>query len=242
MSEESILESEVVGDQAEKGVSAEEWMLSEGVRGEGESPDWFKSDKYSSVADQAKAYTGLESKLGSFTGAPEDGYSVNINEDLGVDIPEGDQLLGAFNNWASESGLSQDAHTELLNLYISNSMETEQGDVESEIKKIGDNADNRIQDMVQWGKANLDDNEYETLQNLAVTSNGFHLLEKMRSMSRETQVSAADNAKPVDNISEAKLYELVADPRYQENPVFRSEVEAKFRDFYGSAPTNTIKQ
>jgi len=44
---------------------------SEGVNGEGEAPEYFKADKYKSVADQAKAYTELEKRFGGFTGAPE---------------------------------------------------------------------------------------------------------------------------------------------------------------------------
>ena len=39
-------------------------------------PEWYKADKYKSVAEQAKAYTELEKKFGGFTGAPKDGYSV----------------------------------------------------------------------------------------------------------------------------------------------------------------------
>jgi hypothetical protein len=60
-------------------------------------------------------------------------------------------------------------------------------------------------------------------------------------MSRETQVSAPDTAKPVDSMTEQKLYEMIGDERYESNPSFRAEVEAKFRDYYGSAPSNTVK-
>jgi hypothetical protein len=42
-------------------------------------------------------------------------------------------------------------------------------------------------------------------------------------------------------MTEQKLYEMIGDERYESNPSFRAEVEAKFRDYYGSAPSNTVK-
>lgn len=228
--------------EVEAPVSEDGWMLSEGVSGEGDTPDWFKTGKYKTVADQAQAYAGLESKLGSFTGAPEDGYKVELNEELGYTIPDDDPLLGQFGEWAKEAGLSQDAHTQLLNMYVENTAgQMENLDVEEEVKKIGDNAQQRIQDITHWGQANLDESEYATLQSMATTAAGFHLIEKMRQMSRETQVSAPDTAKPVDSMTEQKLYEMIGDERYESNPSYRAEVDAKFRDYYGSAPTNTVK-
>jgi len=248
--EETILGSEVVTEapegtapeeQSEAAVADTGWMLSEGVNGEGDTPDWFKAGKYKTVADQAQAYAGLESKLGGFTGAPDE-YTVALDEALGYQIPDDDPMLGDFNKWAKEAGLSQDSHTKLLNMYVENTAgQMENFSVEEEIKKIGDNSQQRIQDVTHWGQANLDANEYATLQEMATTADGFHLIEKLKQMSRETQVSAPDTAKPVDTMTEQKLYEMIGDKRYESNPSYRSEVEAKFRDYYGSAPANKVK-
>lgn len=245
--EESILGEEVVqaegveADASEPGAKTG-WMLSEGVNGDGDSPDWFKSSKYKTVSDQAQAYAGLESKLGSFTGAPEDGYKVELSEDLGYSIPDDDPLLNQFGDWAKEAGLSQDAHSKLLNIYVENTLgQMENTNVEEEVGKIGDNAQQRIQDVTHWGQANLDEREYATLQAMATTAEGFHLIEKLKQMSKETQVSAPDTVRAVDNMTEQKLYDMIGDDRYQSNTSYRAEVEAKFRDYYGSAPANTVK-
>src|SRR5690349_17470972 len=48
-----------------------DWYYSDGIKGDGAKPDWFKGDKYKTVTDQAKAYTDIEKKLGAFKGAPE---------------------------------------------------------------------------------------------------------------------------------------------------------------------------
>jgi len=245
MSEESILDESVAQTEQETTEAVENpdtqmWYLSEDVAGQGDAPDWFKANKYKTVADQAKAYAGLESKLGSFTGAPDGGYEVVMPEGIDAEIPEGDAMLDQFNEWAANAGLSQEAHTELLGLYVNNVME-QVPDVESEIKRIGPDANTRIESMVKWGRANLNENEFETLQSLATTAEGFQLLEKMRSMTRETQVSAPDTAKPASGLTAARLQEMVADPRYESSPSFRAEVEAKFREFYGTQPQSEIR-
>jgi len=217
------------------------WYLSEGVAGEGETPEWFKSGKYATIADQAQAYNGLESKLGSFTGAPSDGYETVIPEGLNVEIPEGDPLLENFNDWAQAAGLSQDAHSELLGVYI-NGMAGEQPDMEVEMKKIGPDANQRINDMVQWAKGTLDEGEFETLQSMATTADGFQLLERMKSLTRETQVSAPDTAQPVNTVTKEALYDLMNDEKYQSSSAYRDEVKQKFDDFFGTGPAKTIRQ
>tara|TARA_R110002096_G_scaffold187462_1_gene366846 strand:+ start:4345 stop:4605 length:261 start_codon:yes stop_codon:yes gene_type:complete len=67
--------SDTLLDQASPTLSEGEYFLSDGIKGSGETPDWYKADRYASVAEQAKAYTELEKKFGGFKGAPKDGYS-----------------------------------------------------------------------------------------------------------------------------------------------------------------------
>ena len=249
MSEESLLNEAAVSEEATDTNVADStetnqensWFLSEGVAGEGEAPEWFKTGKYATIADQAKAYTGLESKLGSFTGAPENGYETVIPEGLNVEIPEGDPLLDSFNEWAQAGGLSQDAHSELLGLYVNNIVGS-QPNMEEEMKKIGPDAGQRVSDMVQWAKGTLDEGEFATLQSLATTADGFRLLERMKSLTRETQVSAPDTAQPVNTVTKEALYDLMKDERYQTSAAYRDEVKQKFDNFFGTEPAKTIRQ
>jgi hypothetical protein len=222
--------------------TAEGWMMSEEIKGEGDAPEWFKASKYKSVADQAKAYAGLESKLGSFTGAPTDGYKIEMPEGVPEDaLNSEDPLLVNFNEWAKEAGLSQEKHTELMGIYVNGMMEA-QPSIEDEMQRMGKDAPQRINDFTSWAKANFNEGEFEVMQGLATTADGFGILEKMRSMSRETDVAAPSSAKPIDNISKEALYELVGDPRYAESPAFRKEVDKKFADFFGNQAQSNIRQ
>ena len=56
------------------------WHYAEGVPGQGDKQEFLK-DKYANITEQAKAYTELESRFGSFTGAPE-AYEINLSEQL----------------------------------------------------------------------------------------------------------------------------------------------------------------
>ena len=60
-------------DAANPQLGEGEYFLTEGIKGTGDTPEWFKADKYKSIADQAKAYTELEKRFGGFKGAPKDG-------------------------------------------------------------------------------------------------------------------------------------------------------------------------
>jgi hypothetical protein len=248
MSEETILNEQEVAPEAEVTTETTEttetvsegWMMSDDVKGEGEAPEWFKSSKYKTVADQAKAYAGLESKLGAFTGAPEDGYTVELPEGIEGEIANDDPMLVSFNEWAAEAGLSQEKHTELMALYVNGLMET-QPDIQDEIKRMGKDAPQRINDFTSWAKANFDESEFITLQGLATTAEGFSILEKMRGLSRETDVAAPSTAKAIDSTTKEALYELVADPRYAESPSFRKEVDQKFADYFGKQPQSEIR-
>lgn len=65
-------------DAANPQLGEGEYFLTEGIKGAGDTPEWFKADKYKSIADQAKAYTELEKRFGGFKGAPKDLSLIHI--------------------------------------------------------------------------------------------------------------------------------------------------------------------
>jgi len=111
-----------------------EYFLTEGIKGTGNTPEWFKADKYKSIADQAKAYTELEKRFGGFKGAPKDGYQA----------PEGieadDALFAELKTFAEETNMSQDAFDRAWDLLQAQSEAVEEVSLEAEMAKLGDNA------------------------------------------------------------------------------------------------------
>ena len=150
-----------------------EYFLSDGIKGSGDTPDWYKGDKYKSVAEQAKAYTELEKKFGGFTGAPKDGYSG----------PEGiesdDALLQELTEFANKTNMSQEAFGEAWELLSAQSEAVEQVTQEQEIASLGDNAEERIKNVEGYLKNNLDADVYEEVRNLVTDARSIQLVEHL---------------------------------------------------------------
>ena len=160
-------------DSASPTLGDGEYFLTEGIKGSGNSPEWYKADKYKSVAEQAKAYTELEKKFGSFTGAPKDGYSG----------PEGiesdDALLQELTEFASKTNMSQEAFGEAWELLSAQSGAAETVSREQEIAKLGDNAGERIKNVEGFLKNNLDSTDYDQVMNLVTDARSIELVEAL---------------------------------------------------------------
>lgn len=184
MSEQAVendtLQEEALGaaptslvDAAQPTLSEGEYFLSEGIKGVGDTPEWFKGDKYKSVADQAKAYTELEKKFGAFKGAPKDGYS------LPEGVEENDELLQELVGFANESNMSQDYFNRAWELLIAQSEAVEEVSAEAEIEKLGDNGVERIKVVEQFMKNNLDDDTYEQVRYAVNSAESIMLVEAL---------------------------------------------------------------
>ena len=160
-------------DAAEPTLGEGEYFLTEGIKGTGQAPDWYKADKYKSVADQAKAYTELEKRFGGFKGAPKDGYQP----------PEGiesdDALFAELKTFAEETNMSQDAFDRAWGLLQAQSEAVEEVSLETEMAKLGDNATGRIKHVEQFMKNNLDPETYERLRYAVNSAESVELVEAL---------------------------------------------------------------
>lgn len=226
-------------DTTETTTETAAWYISEGVLGEGDKPDWFKDSKYKSVTAQAEAYAGLESKLGGFTGAPEEGYELSMPDGIEGEWIEGDPLMEGFQTWAKEKGLNQDAFTELLHMYVSNEASVMGVDRESELKAIGDNAQGRLQNIADYARANLSEDEYEGILAATTTAAGVKAVEALIAKTRGPKVPT-DMADVSGGKSREEIRAMMADPRYQSDPSFRKQVSAEYERLLGKGPMTKV--
>lgn len=163
--------SDTLLDNAEPTLNEGEYFLAEGIKGTGETPEWYKSDKYQSVAEQAKAYTELEKKFGGFKGAPKDGYTA----------PEGiesdDALLSELTEFAKDTNMSDEAFGRAWELLSAQEQAVEEVSQEMEMQKLGDNATQRIKNVEGFLKNNLDPDTYTQVQDLVTTADSIQLIE-----------------------------------------------------------------
>ena len=160
-------------DAAEPTLSEGEYFLSDNVKGVGEMPEWYKADKYKSVAEQAKAYTELEKKFGGFTGAPKDGYQVYDG------VESDDALWGELVEFGNSTNMSQSALNQAWELLTAQEQAIEEVSVEAEMAKLGDNAVERIKVVEQYMKNNLDSDTYEEVRYAVNSAESVKLIEAL---------------------------------------------------------------
>jgi len=212
---------------ATEGDNVPAFLFADGIGGEGEAPEWFKSDKYKTVSAQAEAYNELESKFGSFSGAPKDGYSIE-----GVDI-EDSPLLKLTAEWGAENQLSNEGLGSLIEKVNALATEQIEQDAVNAKEALGENADKRLGDISLWGKNNLSPEEFTQFQGLAQTAGHVGVIEKLIGMTKNSKLVKADTvATDATTASdELKEMQLATDPktgkRMMDNPEYRAKYNAK---------------
>ena len=216
------------------------WQYAEGMAGEGDAPEWFKGDKFKSVAAQAEAYKGLEGKMGAFTGAPEE-YEISMPEDVEGEFLEDDPLMGEFKEWSKDNGVSQEAFTSLVHMFVKNEQgayQKQEQDMESELAALGDNAKQRIQNINDYAKANLSEEHYEGILQATTSAAATKAVEALIANTRGYKVPTTET-ETESGMSHSEIKERLNDPRYQSDPAFRAETSKMYERKFGTGPKNT---
>lgn len=145
-----------------------EWFLSDGVKGEGVPPPWYKADKYKSVAAQAEAYSHLEKRLGAFTGAPKDGkYEFAMPEGVTGEFDTEHPMYKTLVQTAAEMQISQDGFNKLMGLfaqYEAGLAPDPAANLAAAREALGETADARITAVGQWVMTNLGAEQYQAFR------------------------------------------------------------------------------
>ncbi len=184
MSEEAVNTEEVASEEVadNKGIILDdsapelkegEYYLAEGIKGVGDTPEFFDAKRFKSVSDQAKSYLELEKKFGSFKGSPKDGYN------LPDGVEKDDALVEMLTEFATESNMSQDGFDKAFDMLVAQSSASESANQEVELAKLGDNAPQRIKTVEGYLKNNLPAEEYDRLKGAVNTADAVELIEKL---------------------------------------------------------------
>lgn len=223
--------------------ASEGWMISEGVKGEGDKPEWFKDGKYKSVLEQAKAYNELEGKLGSFTGSPEE-YAIELSEELteqGVSIDADDTLMAEAMKFAKDSNMSQEGFNNMVNLYAMTKVaeQTAANDAKTEeIKALGPTGEKRLSNLAAWGKANFSEELYAGFEEMLVSSTSIQAVERLISMTRNAPVTP-DSVNSASGVSaeevRAMQFELdeYGNRKIQTDPDFKARFRKLSEEVWG---------
>lgn len=225
------------------------WRWSEAVAGEGATPDWLKGDKYKTVEAQAKAYGDLESRFGSFTGAPDE-YESNISDELksaGFEIDAEDPVVQEFSKWAKESNLSQEGYNGLLNLKGMMDLAEQQAfkdQTAEEFKQLGPQAQARVDNLNAWASANMTTEMTEGFQELASSAKSVEVLEALIAKTRNAPISPSNLTPSVVMSSEELLTMQFAKDdsgnRKMSDPAYRARFQKLSQEVHGASPHRKV--
>lgn len=207
--------------------------------------------KYKSVDDLAEAYKSLESKIG----AKEEDYRSKILEELQTEAYKdrpasaGDYKLpdiiddeasvdsGLLKWWsehAYENGYSQEEFEQGIEMYAQAVMGS-QPDLEAEAKKLGDNANTRIEAASAFAMKFFPESALPAIERMCESHEGIIALEHIMSAMKDGSFSG--ETQRAEAVSEQKLREMMLDERYhnpvKRDPHFIKQVEEGFRKLYG---------
>lgn len=184
--------------------------------------------------------------------APEkaEDYKIEAPDDFGIELSsEGDQkALDIVKKIAHERGISQDDFSALVLGVVKASHEEGIGepkfDAEAEYEKLGGDKGAEAGKqfttaILGWGRAlqaqgHLSESEYDEFKIMGGTAEGIRVLSKIRGLTGEKPIPL-EGSSPDGDMSDNELYAMMDDPKYQTDPAFREEVEAKFQKRFGTA-------
>ena len=225
-------------DTNEEGINTHQDENTGEEEGEGEiyeRPDWFPEKFWHetdgpNIENMAKSLNSLEKKLGET--APD---QYDLTE---VQVDPEDPVVKAVLDFGKEKQLSNKSITGLINTVIEITggvQQEEELSIEKEKEKLGPNANMIIQSNIDWGQklvkqGSLTAEDYRELEVLGGTAEGQRLIQKLRQMQGEKDIPTV--AIPGNMPDKTELQAMVADPKYQTDPVYRKKVEKAFEEAY----------
>ena len=212
----------VADDISEQAVAEEPtWWWDKSTPGTGDRPDWLPK-KYKSAEDTAKAFKELEKRLGS---AP-DKYDWSKGKSWVDEEYEPFQKMAEFAKSNHVPQVVLDNMLESVGTYL----DEFNTDYEAEKKELGDNAEERLNTVDNWAKANFSEETYNSLITNLRTAGDVKAIEEMRSKMVESMTTI-----PTGNeTSESKMTvkEIQAEmkqnyDRYKTDESYRKEIKNK---------------
>ena len=216
------------GEQGAPSSAGNDWFFADGVKGEGDRPEWLKG-KYKTMADQAKAYNELEKKLGEVRGAPKDGYDLDSIEGLDKDDP----MLQHFSETFKDLNLSQDGFERILKEFNEVQMNMVQGSMEEEVKKLGPNAKQELNQLNNWVNNTFDEQTAGTIRNWVASADDVKALQSLRAFQPKSSIPSQADVMSVASYESSKEVQNEMQnnwKRYNEDANYRGALRQRLAD------------
>lgn len=205
------------------------WFIDEGIPGIGERPAWL-NEKYKSVADLAKSNSELEKRLGTVP----DEYDFTQSKFLDPDYVPFQELQQI----AKDKRVPKEFIDKMIDS-VDKYMDEFNTDSAEELKKLGDNAKERITTLDNWAKANLTKDSYEALSLKLNNAGSIKALEELRGkmMSNVTQVPGNNGQAPSTvSVADLKLELAQNLQKYKTDENYRNDISKRLEVAVKNSP------
>lgn len=188
----------------------------------------YLDGKYKSVTELENGYKELQSSytkktqeyketMGAFSGAPE---QYELEDGLTVD----ENLI----NWAKEHKFTNEALNDFVKLQTEMQQKQLEEYTQSEVKKLGKNAKERIKNASDWARANLGEQFAEALNNQFVGAMSIEAIEKMMQISKNPMPTTQKTNTLIDkeklDFMQFQEKDAHGERKYVSDPAFRKKV------------------
>ena len=213
-------------------------------------PEKFWKEGKADYDEMAKSYTQLETYVGGKEEAIKEKLMEELANEHAENVPEAYELPALpdgiteemvtanpmtawWNETAKANGMNQEEYESGINTYVE-MMQLQEPDIEGEMDKLGENANDRIDAVNAFAQKSFPPDEFEVIQySLGTTAEGIQALERIMEMSSGSGVNSEQYAQPEKRLTLDDAKSMMADPRYHDprhrDPAYVAKVDAAFR-------------
>ena len=195
-------------------------------------PEWLP-EKFKTPEAFAESYSSLEKKFHqkeedlratwdaelqekAFENRPKTADDYELPESIDKALGADNKLLGWWSKFSWDNGLSQEEFNDGIEIF-KNEYLGEQVSIDDEMKKLGDNGQERVQAVELWANKFFPENIMPSIVRLAETSEGIEAMEHIMESLKGTQSIASESSNKLD---EDMVIQMMKDERYH-NPAKR---------------------
>lgn len=214
------------------------WLLAEDMPGEGDVPEWFDKNKYKTVMEQAKAYPEARKMVGDSRAPAE--YKIDELPEEFKDFQFDENALKSFQEMGKKYNLSNQAYNATLRAYMEDQAsqlaqveKAEQEYIADQMKELGPNAENMINDLKNKMEARLPEEVAKTLQTYADSAEFIKAISQVVDMLGDRRIlPSLEPSAPTDE-DRRIVREAMGTREYLSNPAYQKEVDDKAKRLYG---------
>lgn len=223
-----------------------EWFWADGVKGEGQKPDYLL-DKFDSVASMAAAYIPAQKQLGAFTGAPEK-YTIETSEGNAFSIDESSDAYKEFEGIARDMKMSDTAFNKITQWYVKQNIaaaEAEKGTQlteeqqneakrahhQDEMKKLGPNGDELLANVGQWAQNIFSAEQFEVFKTLCTNAETVQMFNALRHKGQYSHSPSMVDVAPntLSQLDTTGLRREMNRPEYRTDPKFKARIDNEYK-------------